>query len=300
MSGLLFALRPGGVAEALARALRGALGVPLGLSEPPGMLDLPPPPAGDALLARLALGGALPEPLLALGLEAAVAALPATGAVLLFDAEAEARRSFGPEPPRAAWLAIRAALRGARPVVALDAASRRFAAGFGVAAERIEAPPLTPPAALAPLRPAGVLLIDHGVSPALRVAAAEAAAALGPPPVVLSAEEGDAFGPVRLAAAVHVHLGPPRGAPLGLRLLDSFACRRPVAVLAPEAEAGAAAGVEALVAPDVAALAAALHRLATDPHLPAVLVRGAGQAAQAAAARAAAGLAALLRGAERG
>ncbi|MDW8400010.1 MAG: hypothetical protein RMK90_15780, partial [Acetobacteraceae bacterium] len=294
MSGLLFALRPRGVAEALARALRGALGVPLGLSEPPGLLELPPPPEGDALLARLALGGALPEPLLAFGLEAALAALPATGAVLLFDAEAEARARFGPEPPRAVRLALRAALRGGGPVVALDAPSRRFAAGFGVAAERIEAPPLAPPAALAPLRPSGVLLIDHGVPPALRVAAAEAAAALGPPPAMLSAGEGDAFGPARLAAAVHVHLGPPRDAPLGLRLRDSFACRRPVVVLAPEAEAAAAPGVEALVVPDAEGLAAALGRLATDPHLPGILVRGAGRAAQAASGRAAAGLAALL------
>jgi hypothetical protein len=294
VSGLLFALRPGGVAEALARALRGALGVPLGLSEPPALLELPPPPEGEALLARLALGGSLPEPVLALGLEAAVAALPATGAVLLFDAEAELRRCFGPEPPRALWLALRAALRGARSVIALDGPSLRFAAGFGVSAERIEAPPLAPPASLAPLRPAGAVLIDHGAPPALRMAAIEAATALGAPPAVLARGEGDAFGPARLAAAVHVHLGPPRGAPLGLRLADSFACRRPVAVLAPEAEAGAVPGVEALVAPDPAALAEALERLASDPHLPGVLVRGAGRAAQAAGDRAAAGLAALL------
>jgi hypothetical protein len=287
--GLALALRPGGLPEALARALRGALGVPLGLTEPPEPLDLPPVPDDPGpLMARLALGGELPQRLLCLGLEAAVAALPATGAVLLADAEAEARRLFGPAPGAEALLAIRAALVGARPLLALDRASLRFAAGFGAAATLVPMPPLAPSSALAPLRPEGVLVVDHGAAPAVRLAAIEAAGALGPVSVL---EPGDAFGPARLAAAIHLHLGAGPGAAPGCRVLDSFACRRPVLVLG---EAAVAAGVEALVAADVAALAQVVARLAADPALPGVLVRGGGLVAQAALARAAGAIAAGL------
>lgn len=297
MSGLILALRPGGAAAALAWALRGALGPPLGLAEPPTLLDLPAPPAGEALLARLALGGELPAPVLALGLAAAVAALPARGAVLLFAAEAEAQALFGATPPAAALLAIRAALRESPAVVALDAESLRFAAGFGAAAERIEAPPLAPPADPAPQRPAGALVIDHGVPPAQRQAALAAIAATGAVPHAVDPRQEDAFGPARLAAALHVHLGLPRATPLGWRPVDSLACRRPVVMLAPPAATGLAAGAEALVAEDTAGLAEAVARLAADFALAEALVQGGARAAEAALARSAAALAARLQAA---
>lgn len=286
------ALRPGGLAEALARALRGALGVPLGLSEPPEILHLAPPPEDPALLAaRLALGGELPARLLCLGLEAAVAALPATGAVLLADAEAAAGALFGDRPGPEALLAIRAALVGARPLLAFDRASQRFAAGFGAAAARVPLLPLAPSAAHAPLRPDGVCVFDHGAPPALLPAALETASRLGPARLLDPAE---AFGPARLAAAVHLHLGPGREAPPGCRVLDSFACRRPVMVLAEPAATGLAEGVEALVAADLAGLDRAVGRLAADGDLAAVLVRGGAAAAGAAVSRAVSAIAAAL------
>jgi hypothetical protein len=289
---LALALRPGGLAEALARALRGAIGVPLGLVEPPEILDLPPPPEDPALLmARLALGGELPSRLLCLGLEAAVAALPATGAVLLADAEAAARSLFGNRPGPEALLALRAALAGARPLLVFDRASQRFAAGFGASAARVPLPPLAPPAEDAPLRPGGVCVFDHGAPKALLPAVLEAASRLGPPRLLSPAE---AFGPARLAAAVHLHLGPGREAAPGCRVLDSFACRRPVLVLADPAAAGLAEGVEALVAADLAGLERAVGRLANDPYLAAVLVRGGAASAAVASGRAVSAIAAAL------
>ncbi|MFN6955802.1 MAG: hypothetical protein ACK4PG_13500 [Acetobacteraceae bacterium] len=289
---LALALRPGGLAEALASVLRGSLGVPLGLSEPPELLQAPPPPDDPGLLAaRLALGGELPSQLLCLGLEAAVAALPATGAVLLADADAASRALFGPSPGPEALLAIRAALVGARPLLAFDRASQRFAAGFGAAAARVPLPPLAPPAGLAPLRPEGVCVFDHGASPALLPAVLEAASRLGPARLLAP---GEAFGPARLAAAVHLHLGPGREAPPGCRVADSFACRRPVLVLADPTAAGLADGVEALVAADLPGLDRAIGRLAADPDLAAVLVRGGAAAAAAALARAVSAIAAAL------
>ena len=287
---LALAVRPGGLAEALARVLRGSLGIPLGLSEPPEILELPPPDP-PLLAARLALGGELPSRLISLGLEAAVAALPATGAVLLADAEAAARALFGPAPGPEALLAIRAALVGAHPLLAFDRASQRFAAGFGAAAARVPLPPLAPPADDAPMRPAGVCVFDHGAPPALVAAALDAVSRLGPARLLDPAE---AFGPARLAAAVHLHLGPGREAAPGCRVADSFACRRPVVVLADPAAAGLADGVEALVAADRAALDRAVGRLAADPELAAVLVRGGAAAAAASLARAAAAIAAAL------
>ena len=289
---LALALRPGGLAAALGRALRGSLGVPLGLSEPPELLDLPPPPDDPGLLAaRLALGGELPSRLLCLGLEAAVAALPATGAVLLGEADAAARGLFGLSPGPEALLAIRAALVGARPLLAFDRASQRFAAGFGAAAARVPLPPLPPPAEHAPLRPEGVCVFDHGAPPALLPAVLELASRLGPARLLAPAE---AFGPARLAAAVHLHLGPGREAPPGCRVADSFACRRPVLVLADPAAVGLADGVEALVAADLPGLDRAIGRLAADPDLAAVLVRGGAAAASAALARAVSAIAAAL------
>lgn len=297
MSGLILALCPGGAAAALARALRGALGPPLGLAEPPALLELPAPPTNEELLARLALGGELPAPVLALGLAAAVAVLPARGATVLWAAEAEALALFGATPPPAALLAIRAALRESPAVLALDAESLRFAAGFGAAAERIEAPPLAPLAHPAPQQRAGGLVIDHGVPPAQRAAALAAIAAAGAIPHAVDPRQEDAFGPARLAAALHVHLGLPRAAPLGWRPVDSFACRQPVVMLAPPAATGLAAGAEVLVAEDAAGLAEAVERLAADSALAEALVQGGARAAQAALARSAAALAARLQAA---
>jgi hypothetical protein len=211
--------------------------------------------------------------------------------VLLAAAEAGARRLFGPAPGPEALLAIGAALAGARPLLAFDRASLRFAAGFGAAAARVPLPPLAPPDPPAPPRPEGVCVFDHGAPPALLPAVLEAASRLGPARLLDPAE---AFGPARLAAAVHLHLGPGREAAPGCRVLDSLACRRPVLVLADPSATGLSDGVEALVAPDAAGLERAVRRLAEDPELPAVLVRGGAAAAAASLARAASAIAAAL------
>ncbi len=140
-------------------------------------------------------------------------------------------------------------------------------------------------------------MIDHGVPPALRQAALEAIATAGANTRLVDPRQEDAFGPMRPAAALHVHLGLPRAAPLGWRPVDSLACRRPMMMLAPPAATGLAAGAEALVAEDAAGLAEAVARLAADPALAEALVQGGARAAQAALARSAAALAARLQAA---